>query len=81
MLKRHIRWYHELKNNTELKCDSCDKNMSDKLSLRRHKFYVHKEKPEEYWQCKECPNRKRKVFFSEGPYHRHMVSWHSGTPE
>lgn len=81
MLKRHIRWYHELKNNTELKCDSCDKNMSNKLSLDRHKFYVHKEKPEEYWQCKECPNRKRKIFFSEAPYHRHMVSWHSGAPE
>ena len=68
VLKGHIKGTHT----QHVKCEICDKKISNPIELRRHKVFVHKQ-TEGAWLCEKCP---KSAFFSKSTFEKHMKTKH-----
>ena len=68
VLDGHVKQTHT----QNVKCEICDKKVSNPIALRRHKVFVHKE-TKGAWLCVECP---KSAFFSKSTFDKHMKSKH-----
>jgi hypothetical protein len=68
VLNGHIKQTHS----QNVKCEICDKKISNPIELRRHKVFVHKE-TEGAWLCEMCP---KSAFFSKTTLEKHMKTKH-----
>ena len=68
VLKGHIKGSHT----QHVKCEICDKKISNPIELRRHKVFVHKQ-TEGAWLCEKCP---KSAFFSKSTFEKHMKTKH-----
>jgi hypothetical protein len=68
VLKGHVKGTHTQK----VKCEICDKKISNPIELRRHKVFVHKQ-TEGAWLCEKCP---KSAFFSKSTFEKHMKTKH-----
>ena len=68
VLEGHVKQTHT----QNVKCEICDKKISNPIELRRHKVFVHKE-TEGAWLCEMCP---KSAFFSKSTFEKHMKTKH-----
>ena len=68
VLDGHVKQTHT----QNVKCEICDKKVSNPIALRRHKVFVHKE-TKGAWLCVECP---KSAFFSKSTFEKHMKTKH-----
>merc|ERR1719483_726855 len=67
-VNRHIRVTH----NSKVKCDICDKVMTNPRGLWLHKIFHHKE-TQDAWICEKCPRRKMKAFHTKVALDKHQI--------
>ena len=68
VLDGHIKQVHS----QNVKCEICDKKISNPIELRRHKVFVHKQ-TDGAWLCEMCP---KSAFFSKTTFEKHMKTKH-----
>ena len=64
VLDSHMKQVHT----QNVKCEICDKKISNPIELRRHRVFVHKE-TKGAWLCAEC---HKSAFFSKSTFEKHM---------
>ena len=67
-VNRHVRVTH----NSKVKCDICDKVITNPRTLWLHKVFHHKE-TQDAWICEKCPRRKMKAFHTKVALDKHQI--------
>ena len=67
-----LEGYVKQTHTQNVKCEICDKKISNPIELRRHKVFVHKE-TEGAWLCEMCP---KSALFSKSTFEKHMKTKH-----
>ena len=73
-VNRHVRLIH---HGIKVKCDLCDKEMSNSLRLWKHKVFHHNE-TKDAWICEKCPRKRWSAFQTQAIYDKHMKEVHEG---
>jgi hypothetical protein len=71
----HVKIIHK----SSVKCDICDKVISNSHGLWKHKIFHHKEIGDALI-CEKCPRRKYCAFRTKASYDKHMSEVHGPVP-
>ena len=71
----HVKIIHK----SSVKCDICDKVITNSHVLWKHKIFHHKEIGDALI-CEKCPRRKYSAFHTKASYDKHMTEVHGPVP-